>query len=921
MKTRRTICALALTLLALAGCGAESADKLVASGKSHASAKDYTAALIQFKNALQKAPDNAEARYLLGITLIETGDPSAAEIELKKALALKYPADLVYPALGRALLAQGQPNKVIADLSGHRLDDPAAQAELEAILGEAHLTLGRPKEAREAFNSALGAKPDLVPARLGLARLLAADNDLGGALALVDQVLAKTPQSSEALNLKARILEVQGQPDEAVSLYEKAVAADPRNLTARQSLVQLLMKKGRLDRALTQIEEIQKIAPGSPTGLYLLAAAKVEQKDFAGARDSIQQVLKAVPDHLPSLYLAGLISYRMGSFEQAENYLRRVLDRAPNQIAARRLLVATYLASGDAGRAQGELEPLLRRAADDPAVLGLAGEVYLAKNELSKAGEYYEKLASLQTQNAAVRTRLGQIHFATGQQDRAIQDLDTASAMSKDAYQADLTLITAYLMRNQPDKALEAVTVLEKKQPDNPLTHTTKGMVLLAKKDIANAQKSFERALELRPTYLPAVNNLALIDLRQKKPDSARKRYEAVLAKEPGNEQALVGMAQILRATGAQSDEIASTLKKAVSANPASLSARLTLIQFLLGSGDVKTALTEAQAAAAALPDRPEVLDALGTAQLASGDYHQAIASFTKLAQNNPGSAAPLMRLASAHLGAKDDRSALEALRKALEIDPNLAEAHRRIVGVYAAGGRFEDGLAEARAFQKRRPEDPRGYLLEGDLFQVQKKWTDAEKAYRKAYQLSPNGFLLTRLHGALLGAGRAGDAEKLVDQWIRDHPEDAVVPFYLAQLDMGRGDFGSAVKRYKSMLSKNPNNPIVLNNLAFCAEKINDPDALSYAERAYSLAPNSAAILDTLGWMLIGKGETARGTELLARAVDLAPNAAEIRLHYAKALVKSGSKDAARKELQALSKMDPDSPIRQEAAKMLGTL
>ena len=70
-----------------------------------------------------------------------------------------------------------------------------------------------------------------------------------------------------------------------------------------------------------------------------------------------------------------------------------------------------------------------------------------------------------------------------------------------------------------------------------------------------------------------------------------------------------------------------------------------------------------------------------------------------------------------------------------------------------------------------------------------------------------------------------------------------------------------------------------------------------------------------------VESGNAPRGLDLLARASDLAPNVYSIRLHFAKALLKVGRKDAARKELEVLAKLDTRLPVQHEAAALLSGL
>ena len=133
---------------------------------------------------------------------------------------------------------------------------------------------------------------------------------------------------------------------------------------------------------------------------------------------------------------------------------------------------------------------------------------------------------------------------SSGETERALADLETTSGLDKTQHQSDLALIATYLTRKEYDKALAAIATLEKKLPNSPLTHTTKGAVYLAKKDSNSARVHLEKALSLQANYLPAARILAGLDIADKNSAAALGRFESILLKEPNNEDALLGLAQ-----------------------------------------------------------------------------------------------------------------------------------------------------------------------------------------------------------------------------------------------------------------------------------------------------------------------------------------------------------------------------------------
>jgi putative PEP-CTERM system TPR-repeat lipoprotein len=886
----------------VASCGGDSSESQVKSARDYLAKGDYSAAVIQLRNALQKAPNNVEARYLLGTALIERRDPAGAVKELRMAVQLGYPADQALPALARALINDGDAKELVTEFGDTTLGSPDAQAAFKTTIGNAWLSLGKTKEAEAAFTAALAAKADFADALLGRATLRAGSGDLEGAKKIVDAVLAQPRAPPEASLLQAQLLLAEGKTDAARATLEKLLEAKPDYLQARYQLASMLIAKGDLEQASAQVDAIRKVSKQDGRAYYFEAFIASRRGDLPTARAAIQQVLKGAPQHVPSLLLAGEIEFRASQFNQAQDHLRRALNGSPGLPYAERLLAATYLRMGIPARALEVLQQPLSRGSRDPQLMAVAGEAYLAVGDFPKAAQYFAQTTALDPKNATARMRLGQVRFAEGDTEGAIRDLEAASALDPNVSSADLALIANLLRQKQIDQALAAVGRLEKKQPNNPLVYNVKGIVYLAKRDLAAARANFERALQIQSDYLPAVGNLAQLDRLDKKPEAARKRYEAILEKEPNNEHALLGLAGLLVSLGSDPNEIESVLKKAVAANPQAVNARVALVSFYMRRGDGKQALQAAQEANTVLPDDPRTLELLGQVQLATGDPTLAVGTFSKLVAARPGAVEPLLRLAGALVVAKDYDKAVEKLREALTINPELFEANRDIVAIYAMSGRTEQALREINAIQRRWP-GARGYVLEGELWASQQKWAEAESAFRTAQRLAPDdGMVATKLHVAASSAGKGTAADAAADKWLRDHPKDIVLRNYFGERALRKQDYKSAARYYQAIVAQQPDNAMFLNNLAWVSGELGDPKALSYAEKASALAPTNAAVLDTLGMLLIKKGDVPQGLERLQKAAQLAPNASDIRLHLAKALIKAGDKAAARKELDTLA-------------------
>jgi putative PEP-CTERM system TPR-repeat lipoprotein len=880
----------------LSGCErSQSAETLMTEAKQYQQKGDNKAALIQLKNAVAKSPENAEARFALGTLYIETGDMVSAEKELRKALSLGMNPAKAMPALARALLAQGQVEKALDETQAESVKNAPG---LLVLRGEAFLALNQPAAAKTAFETVLAAKPDDSDALIGLARYWLSQHDADAAMRYADQAVAKNPKDAGAMLFKADVLRAQGKPDAALAAYDQVLALKPDHRSAHLEKAYLEIGIKKFDAARIDIEAGRKATPNSLMVLYAEALLDYNQEKYAAARESLQKLLRAAPEHMPSILLAGAVEFSLGSMQQAEQHLKKYLEKNPDSVYARKLMVTTLLKAGRPTDAVTAVTPALKDGQRDSQLLALAGQAYLQNRDFNKATEYLEKASALAPQEAKLHTSLALSKIGQGDDARAVSELQLSTRLDAKLSQAGMVLALTELRLKHYDKALAAILALEKEQPNEPMVHNLKGGIQISMNDVAGARASFEKALALQPTYFPAAANLAQIALHEKKPELAKKRFETLLEKDKKNIEAMTALASLAIAQG-HPEEATVWLQRASSENPDAIGPAMRLTSHYMKTGQKEKALTEVRKLAAAHPADPDVLDALAQSQLGNGDQAGALESYSKLVKVIPKSAMAQARLASVHMLMKNEAAAAEDLKRALDLQPDYLPAQLVQADLAIRANKPDQALAIARQIQKQDGKAPIGYGLEGDLQLAQNKPELALLAFEKAYALTPTPALMIKLHSTMTRLGKQKQADVRMAQWQKQHPADALTMMYVAESNLAKKQFKTAIPQLQAIVKQDPKNVVALNNLAWAYQQEKDPRALATAEQAYQLAGANPAVVDTLGWMLVEQGNIARGLPLLRKAVELAPKSIDMRFHLATGLSKSGDKAAARKELE----------------------
>jgi Flp pilus assembly protein TadD len=167
----------------------------------------------------------------------------------------------------------------------------------------------------------------------------------------------------------------------------------------------------------------------------------------------------------------------------------------------------------------------------------------------------------------------------------------------------------------------------------------------------------------------------------------------------------------------------------------------------------------------------------------------------------------------------------------------------------------------------------PTAAVLRGDLLLAARRPADAAEAYAAMASRAPSETLAVRQAGALSLAGRPDDAAAVLRAWLEREPNSIAALATLSQFDLVAGRTAEAERALERVVAAQPRDAVSLNNLAWVLAERGGADELArartFAERAYFLSP-TAAIADTLGWVVLRQGDAPRALPLLRQAVAL---------------------------------------------------
>jgi putative PEP-CTERM system TPR-repeat lipoprotein len=879
---------------------------------------DLNAAAIEFRNVLKQEPEHGQARWLLGKTYLELKDGLSAKKELLKARELGVTSDEMDKALARAHLLTDEPDAALKLIES----SPTLGSQPEGLVmrGEALFALNRQEEARQSFLAALEADSGYLIARYGLTRLALDGRDLSGAASQVEAILKQAPDDFQGLIFKAELELSKGKPDQAVTAYQQALKVRD-SLLVRLGLTRAYLVSGKPDEADAEISKVLNQAPANLPALYFKAVSASQREDFSSAKLHLQEVLRKAPEHHPSMLLLGTIQFNLGEYEQAVSNLVSYLAEDVTNVRAKKLLAEAYLKLGDTERAIERLESAADTAPNDPQLMGMLGKLYSDKGDIATAQRYYEKSLLLAPGSKEIETRIALNRWAAGEHDEAIADLSAIVSQGDEFMPAELALITAKMQAKDYNDALTDARKLIHKRPKLALGYVMAASALDALKQRDQAREYLKQAIEADPTYVNSYLLLARFDHEAGKENQAKVQLEAALAQNPGNEIALLLLAQLEESAG-NKDRAMELVEQARSDNPNALAPRLLLANASLRKNELERAKQLVDEALVISPDNPGALKLAGDVALASNDSQAALGYYDKVLAIHPNVPEIQMKRGTLLVRRGDLQGARATFNEILAYDNAHLGARWALGDIALLDGKLNKALARADGLIKDYAEQPAGYSLKGDVRMREKNFVAASELFRKAYELAPQQVYLTKTANALKAQNKDQASADLLEEWLKDHPEDTAVRISYATQLQAMGKTAEALSEYQQITEKQPDNVVVLNNMAWLYQEQGELEkARGLASRAYEKAPGLAGVVDTYGWILVNSGEVDRGLALLQEAVEKGKNQADIRYHLAAAFAKAGNEARARSELEDLLATQETFAERAEAEKLLQSL
>ena len=869
--------------------------------------RDPQAAIIQLRNALQADPANLRARQLLGEIYLGAGRFADAEKELARVHE-EAPNTRNSMSLARAFLGQGNAEDVLDLLEEIGDADPELQQDITLLRVEALLSLEQLANAREALSSELKANPLDAAVNLMDARISLGEGDIDSARTKVTRALEVDQNSVHGWLLDAQVKSGSGQYQQALASLDRASTLAPGDGRIKVMRAEVLVRRAKFDDAEQVVTDVLQQSPGNVAANFLLATIQSNKGELTAADATLRKIADVARDVEDVMLLSGVVKLGIEQYAQAETLLAKYVARKPDNLAVRRLLAGLQVRQGNTRAAVDTLQPVAGADSVDVISLQLMSSAQLRTNDIDAARESLKRLVQLGQKPSA-------------QQAAALLSLLESSSQRIPSEQAKLEMgkLLDLIRNGEGEKAQSVAKELANSYPQNAIALNLQGMTqLLGKGDEEAARKLFERAVAIDPTYLDAHKNLDRLDVQAANFDGLQDRLQQRIEDGLDVEGTSLQLAR-LHISQKRPDQGFDVLADQAEALPTSVTLRRALLSLSVQQGrkDEVTKITEELLSLGDSGD-PAAYSAAADHFFKTGDFDAAVFAYTKLNQAKPDQPNFLIALAQSQYRAGDIKGARASLMHIRSLQPTHLVANNSLVDLDLELGEFDQALAFADELQDVAPSQ--AARLKSKVLRRADKPEEALAVLEQALATRPSPILSRELFKMRRELDRHEEAIAGLKSWIATNPDDVGALDMMGDAHVERHELEAALPYFERAHQLTLNDPVLLNDLSWVRHELGRPGAEGLARRAYQMRP-TPAISDTLGWILVQKGDTEQGLRLLREAHQGLQDNPDIRYHLAYALHSSGDADEARELLLELEKWPQPFMERDDALKLLHAL
>lgn len=489
-----------------------SADAYIAMGKIQAAAKNPTGAEVSFMKAIELDPKSEGPVVSLGDFYLQQGRREDAEKQYQRAIELEPKAPEPRASMARVLFAEGkeaQAEQVLAQAKKDLADNP----ESYTMLGDLYYEEGKLDQALAEYASLYQSHNKDLRVKKNYIQLLILHNRLDEAAKLDDEVLKGDPGESEAEVLRGQILIRRGRPADALPLLQSAVKSDPQDALGHYYLGVAFNLTGDIGQAEKEWREAVRLRPTMVEAHQALADLGMRKGNGDLVRQSAEAIIAARPSSSEGYLWRARARFAAGNLPGVEADLKKAIQLAPSDPAA-------YSALGDLRMAEKKLSEaahLYEQALGfdsnySPALNGLvtitlhqagpAKAIARVNEQITKApgnGSYYFLLGAL----------LGNMR----DWDRSRDALEKALTLDKNNTDALLLLAQVQEAQGSLDKAIQEDQAAIQQNPKDVRTYILLGSLEEKTGNWQKAEDVYQKALQVRPDYPLAANNLAYLML------------------------------------------------------------------------------------------------------------------------------------------------------------------------------------------------------------------------------------------------------------------------------------------------------------------------------------------------------------------------------------------------------------------------